>query len=328
MVFGHFKTKHPTSFCVLRMFRWSSCEWSMVNASLGWSHCHGCQVDLLWLTALKLMFSFDRRVTGASHLTSRQCPCPVAFFGENIMLIAENLILLFLTKRKNTNKNLSILSFKLILTWLAFEKFSGWTNCHGELSRIACVHVRCEVRSQSLVKVVAGCCYEKCSDRCSHLVLIAPIVLSLISPAGQRGGCGSPTSPITDDVWRIMVTIANQCPRRPPTPPQPGHNQQPGKVRRREDWNWVSLNRIYLQHAQKGQKWCWFTSVYNFLHSSSIFSHKYWSNLQHFPIPVQCSIVSLLESRSALRLFARDNIIVCCLLFSVSPSISAFHVNI
>ena len=143
----------------------------------------------------------------------------------------------------------------------------------------------------------------------------------------QRGGCGSP---ITDDVWRIMVTIANQCPWRPPTPPHTGHNQQPGKVRRREDWNWnwVSLTRIYLQHAQKGQNWCWFTSVYNFLHSSSIFSHKYWSNLQHFPIPVQCSIVSLLESRSALRLFARDNIIVCCLLFSVSPSISAFHVNI
>ena len=236
-------------------------------------------------------------------------------------------ITIFDKKEKNTNKNLSILSFKLILTWLAFEKFSGWTNCHGELSRIACVHVRCEVRSQSLVKVVAGCCYEKCSDRCSHLVLIAPIVLSLISPAGQRGGCGSP---ITDDVWRIMVTIANQCPWRPPTPPQTGHNQQPGKVRRREDWNWnwVSLTRIYLQHAQKGQKWCWFTSVYNFLHSSSIFSHKYWSNLQHFPIPVQCSIVSLLESRSALGLFARDNIIVCCLLFSVSPSISVFYVNI
>ena len=83
MVFGHFKTKHPTSFCVLRMFRWSSCEWSMVNASQGWSHCHGCQVDLLWLTALKLMFSFDRRVTEASHLTSRLCPCPVAFFLWN-----------------------------------------------------------------------------------------------------------------------------------------------------------------------------------------------------------------------------------------------------
>ena len=77
------------------------------------------------------------------------------------------------------------------------------------------------------MKVVAGCCYEKCSDRCSHLVLIAPIVLSLISPTGQRGGCGSPISPITDDVWRIMVTIANQCPWRPPTPPQTGHNQQP-----------------------------------------------------------------------------------------------------
>ena len=91
----------------------------------------------------------------------------------------------------------------------------------------------------------------------------------------------------------------------------------------------LSLPDSYLFAAcTKGEKWCWFTSVYNFLHSRSIFSHKYWSNLQHFPIPLQFSIVSLLESRSALSLFALDNIIVCCLLFCVSPSISAFCVNI
>ena len=68
-----------------------------------------------------------------------------------------------------------------------FWKFSGRSDGHSELSRIADVHVRCEVRSQRLVKVVARCCYEKCSDRCSHLVLIAPIVLSLISPARAAG---------------------------------------------------------------------------------------------------------------------------------------------
>ena len=87
-------------------------------------------------------------------------------------------------------------AFKLILTWLVFGKFSGRPDCHCELSRIACVHVRCEVRSQSLVKVVAGCCYEKCSDRCSHLVLIAPIVLSLISPAGSGVAAGHPFHPL------------------------------------------------------------------------------------------------------------------------------------
>ena len=250
MVFGHFKTKHPTSFCVLRMFRWSSCEWSMVNASLGWSHCHGCQVDLLWLTALKLMFSFDGRVTEASHPTSRQCPCPVAFFGENIMLIAENLILLFLTKRKNTNKNLSILSFKLILTWLAFEKFSGWTDCHGELSRMC----PCQMWGQES-ESGESCCRVLLWEMFWPLLTFSSDRANCIVTdfsGRQRGGCGSPIAPITDDVWRIMVTIANQCPWRPPTPPHTGHNQQPGKVRRREDWNWnwVSLTRIYLQHAQ------------------------------------------------------------------------------
>ena len=62
------------------------------------------------------------------------------------------------------------------------------------------------------------------SDRANCIVNRTNTYSELISPAGQRGGCGSP---ITDDVWQIMVTIANQCPRRPPTPPQTGHNQQP-----------------------------------------------------------------------------------------------------